>query len=106
MARSVVISDPDWAALETAAQASNRSVGEQIAHWLKLGRAADQGASLGDAAQPDELGDLLQVSMNLAIDPKIKQGYAEIGQHAGAVGDDAHGHLVERQTDGTLRVLP
>ncbi|MFN3515160.1 MAG: TA system antitoxin ParD family protein [Phenylobacterium sp.] len=98
------------------AELLQRSVGGQIEHWARLGRAIEnaQGFSiervrealrgelkleslslLEQDAVLDELGEMFDRPA-----AEVREGYAKLGGKAGAVGDDAQGRLVERKAGG------
>lgn len=98
------------------AELLHRSVGGQIEHWARLGRAIEnaQGFSIERVRQTLQ-GDLKLEALSLAEQEAVfdelsavfdkpssdqRQAYAALGAKAGAVGDDAHGRLVRRKPEG------
>lgn len=117
MSQAVRISETEMVYLREAAALHSRSVAGQAEHWIRLGRLVERSAGFdvrkADAAlaamdrgeESTELVTLLVASLNLAQDPAAAEVYAAVGERAGAVGYDEENRLVERQEDGTLRVL-
>lgn len=101
------------------AEVLHRSVGAQVEHWAKLGRAYENAPGVGvnqvraalaggrkiedmtaeerDAFYAD-LGDYFAEP-----NPRVKAYYAELGAGEGAVGTDENGHIVRRSADGSLK---
>lgn len=108
--------------IDQARQEANtlhRSVGAQVEHWARLGRALENapgfgidrvrqalhgGIRLEDLAAPeqDAVFDYLGVELD-APSPRIRAHYAAIGATEGAVGSDPKGRLVRRQASGGVK---
>lgn len=100
------------------AQVLNRSLGGQIEHWARLGKALENaaGVSLDKIRETLEgrmrLEDLSVAEQDAVFDglrqqfdqpsPAVRAQYAALGDRPGAVGDDSEGRLVRRRADGGL----
>lgn len=97
----------------------HRSVGAQVEHWARLGRALENTPGFGiervrqalhgglrledlSAAEQDAVFDYVGAELD-APSPRIRAHYAAIGAEAGAVGSDAEGRLVRREASGGLK---
>lgn len=105
--------------LDTArreAEMFNRSLGAQVEHWARMGRAFESAPGVGvdrvraalqgkltvedlTSEEQDAVMDRLGESWELETQAR----YAELGKRPGAVGDDAKGRLVKRGAAGRLR---
>lgn len=99
---SVKLSRPlvDMARLEAAT--FSRSIGGQIEHWARLGRALEEDASfnaararavLAGSPQDRDRYDALDAAMR-AADPDEAAAMAELGRSPGAAGYDENNRLV------------
>jgi hypothetical protein len=111
----------DEARRESALQV--RSIGGQVEHWARLGRAIEAApgftltrvkAALAGELDPGELSeDEWALYDDLAMDdmaelsptPASTDFYARLKNRVGSVGYDAEGRLVKRKADGTDEVL-
>jgi hypothetical protein len=101
------------------AEVLHRSVGAQVEHWAKLGRAFEntpgfdirkvRGVLEGrlkiedlTAAEQDKFFEELGDSFDRP-NPRVDAYYAELGAREGAVGTDESGHIVRRMADGSLQ---
>jgi hypothetical protein len=98
-----------------------RSIGAQIEHWARLGRAFEQvpgytvdrvRAALAGALDPADLAENeLQIFDERAWvsggepSEEAKKFFADLRQTPGAVGDDEQGRLVRVADDGSLQRL-
>ena len=96
----------------------NRSLGGQIEHWARLGRALESspGFSMTRVRQalsgtlkleiltPEEQDAVFEgLGVTLAApNAAVASAYAALGATPGAVGDDAAGQLVRRSDDGKV----
>jgi len=96
----------------------NRSLGGQIEHWARLGKALESSPNFSMERIRETLSGRLRIE-NLSVDEQdavfdqlgahfqspsddIRERYAALGRVVGAVGDDERGNLVRRQPDGRL----
>jgi hypothetical protein len=95
----------------------HRSLGGQIEHWARLGRAIEEaGLPLARVRQAlegslrvealsrieqDQVFALLGERLRNPAAP-VRAGYAALGEVVGAAGDDTAGRLVTRDRDGAL----
>ncbi|HEY8004703.1 MAG TPA: hypothetical protein VIE16_10775 [Phenylobacterium sp.] len=101
------------------AEVLHRSVGAQVEHWAKLGRAFENTPGVDmrkvrdalegqlkiedlTAAEQDRFFDGLPDHFNNP-DARTKAFYARLGETEGAVGNDEGGHIVRRRANGGLR---
>lgn len=113
---SVKLSAEFLDAARREAEMFNRSLGAQVEHWARMGRAFESAPGVGvdrvraalqgrlkledlTAAEQDAVMDHLGEPWDVAAETQ----YAALGRRAGAVGDDAQGRLVKRATAGRLR---
>ena len=96
----------------------NRSLGGQIEHWARLGKALESSPSFSmeriretlsgrlriEALSADEQDAVFdQLGAQFQAPPvDVRERYAAFGRVVGAVGDDERGNLVRRQPDGRL----
>jgi hypothetical protein len=96
----------------------HRSVGGQIEHWARLGKALETLPGFSMERVRETLSGRLSIE-NLSADEQdvvfdqlvahfqapgdvVRKRYAALGRVVGAVGDDERGNLVRRQSDGRL----
>jgi len=96
----------------------HRSLGGQIEHWARLGKALENSPGFSMERVRETLAGRLQLE-TLSVDEQeavfdrlgsqfqtprgeVRERYAALGRVVGAVGDDEHGNLVQRQPDGRL----
>jgi hypothetical protein len=96
----------------------HRSLGGQIEHWARLGKALENSPGFSMERVRETLSGRLRIE-NLSADEQdvvfdqlgahfqtpsddVREHYAALGRAVGAVGDDEHGNLVRRQSDGRL----
>jgi hypothetical protein len=100
------------------AEVLNRSLGGQIEHWAKLGRAIENapGFSMERVREALEgrlhVEDLSYLEQNTLFEQlgahfdnpsqSVRDRYAALGDAAGATGEDARGRLVRRLSDGNV----
>ena len=117
MAQSVKLSDDVMAAVRREAELQSRSVGGQITHWLRLGRAIEQSgaydharvtATLDGRLDPVELREEEAIAWLDAFTEKMsapsptEQAFFANRQKLGrGVGLDAAGNLVHARPDAT-----
>jgi len=110
------------------AAAFQRSVGGQVEHWARIGRAVESApgtslsrvrAALEGRFDPNDLNELewpifdeLQFDALLAdnvdtaaVQAKAVAAYAKLGARPGAVGDDESGRLTRVRDDGSIEYL-
>jgi ParD-like antitoxin of type II ParDE toxin-antitoxin system len=102
------------------AEVLHRSVGAQVEHWAKLGRAFENAPGVGiDRVREALKGGRLKIEDLTAEEqdqffgrlgeyfarpnPRVETYYAELGAQEGAVGTDENGHIVRRSADGSLQ---
>ncbi len=98
------------------AQVLNRSLGGQIEHWAKLGKALENAAGFSldrvretlegrlklealSVTEQDAVFDRLGQQFDQPSDA-VRAQYAAIGKRPGAVGADPEGRLARRRPDG------
>jgi hypothetical protein len=96
----------------------HRSLGGQIEHWARLGKALENSPGFSMERVREALSGRLRIE-NLTVGEQdvvfdqlgahfqtpsddTRERYAALGRVAGAVGDDECGNLVRRQSDGRL----
>jgi hypothetical protein len=101
------------------AETLHRSVGAQVEHWARLGRAFENTPGFDIRKVRGVLEGQLKIE-DLTVaeqdrffeewgeafgkpDPKVEAYYAELGAREGAVGMDESGHIVRRMADGSLQ---
>jgi hypothetical protein len=112
---SVKLSTEFLADARKEAEAFNRSLGAQVEHWARLGRAFENTPGIGIDRVREALAgrlkfeDLTTVEQDAFLEqfgidfgPEVDAAYAEIGNRPGAVGRDEAGRLVKRAPDGRL----
>jgi hypothetical protein len=105
--------------LDTArreAEMFNRSLGAQVEHWARMGRAFEGAPGVGvdrvraalqgkltleDLTSDEQAAVMDRLGESWDLDTQAR--YAELGRRTGAVGDDARGRLVKRDAAGRLR---
>lgn len=101
------------------AEMLHRSVGAQVEHWAKLGRAVENTPGVGLPLVRDALEGRLKIEEMTADqrdrffdglgddfgkpDQSMIDYYAELGAREGAVGTDKDGYIVRRMGDGSLQ---
>jgi hypothetical protein len=99
----------------------HRSIGGQVEHWARIGRAFEKipgytldrvRAALDNQLDPgvlsaDEWAIFADLRVATLAQPTAEEEahFAKLGEQAGAVGVDPSGQLVRRRRDGTLEVL-
>jgi hypothetical protein len=101
------------------AEVLHRSVGAQVEHWARLGRAVESTPGVGVPQVRDALQGQLKIEDMTAEErdrffdnlsdyfnkpnPAADAYYAELGAREGAVGTDGEGRVVRRMADGSLK---
>ena len=103
------------------AEVVHRSVGAQVEYWARLGRAVENTPGFGidkvrqaldgqrilkpaTLAEQDQAFAALSAEFD-APSAEARAHYAKLGQSPGAVGLDARGRLVRRETSGRLKQI-